>query len=94
MGDGYEPHGLIYLRSGTRAAVLVPVGYREGCTRGVGRVGTGRVLYRVLPQTLQDPYLTYFQDPDPTYGQMKAFFKTFNEVSQIGSRIGLRLTQN
>ena len=51
-------------------------------------------LYRVLPSPPMDPYSVIFHASGPTHGQMKAILRLFYEVSEIGSRIDLELTQN
>ena len=49
--DGYEPHDTIPLAGMTVRAADVAPAVVEGCTRGGEVVGTGRVLYRVLPMS-------------------------------------------
>ena len=50
-------------------------------------VGTGRGYTGTLPDHPRDPYLHIFRAKDPTHGQMKAFLRYIDEVSEIGSRI-------
>ena len=45
--DGFEPHGLIYLRTVRHGGMVQPGGEEEVYPGWCGQVGTGGVVYRV-----------------------------------------------
>ena len=57
-------------------------------------MGTGRVLYRVLPRHLPVPIFNHIPGLRAYLRPNEGNLRSIDEVSKIGSRIDLRIDQN
>ena len=71
---GYDPCGSV-------ASQALPVGVAGGCTRGGAGLGTGRVLYRVLPSPSQIPVFSHILRLRPYPRPYDWRIKVIDEVS-------------
>ena len=96
MTDGFEPHDHVLLTAvpaRLTAVYMLDGGVGEGCTRGMGRwEGPGGCYTGTHPVLPPGPIFNLILASGPYPRPNEQVSQVNDEVSQIGSRYGLRMT--